>query len=174
MARTRRTLDERGEAAHVLAALKAGKTAGWQHERLLAIKWGLEGEVSLEQVADRLGRARSCIQRWYDRFRHGGLQGLVRRDKAPGRQSRLSPQLKAQLRQKLQAGRFRRAADVSQWLKAEAGVELRPKSVYYHLKKSGRAAESAPALSSEKGRVGRRGLSRDLGRRTGRSGVTER
>jgi transposase len=91
MARTRRTLDERGEAAHVLAALKAGKTAGWQHERLLAIKWGLEGEVSLEQVAERLGRARSCIQRWYDRFRHGGLQGLVRRDKAPGRQSRLSP-----------------------------------------------------------------------------------
>jgi IS30 family transposase len=44
--------------------LKAGKRAGWQHERLLAIQWGLEGEVSLEQVADRLGRARSCIQRW--------------------------------------------------------------------------------------------------------------
>jgi ubiquinone biosynthesis protein Coq4 len=64
MARRRRTLDERGEAAQVLAALKAGKRAGWQHERLLAIQWGLEGEVSLEQVADRLGRARSCIQRW--------------------------------------------------------------------------------------------------------------
>src|SRR4051794_36179679 len=43
MARTRRSLDERGEGAQVLAALRTGKMASWQHERLLAIKWGLEG-----------------------------------------------------------------------------------------------------------------------------------
>jgi transposase len=171
MARTRRALDERGAGPQVLAALRTGKTAGWQHERLLAIKWGLEGEVTLEQVADRLGRARSCIQRWYDRFRHGGLEGLLRRDKAPGRQSRLSPELKARLRQKLEIGRFRRAADVRQWLKAEGGGELRLKSVYYHRKKSGRALESAPALPSEKGPLGRRGLSGNLGRGPGRAGL---
>jgi transposase len=171
MARTRRSLDERGEGAQVLAALRTGKMASWQHERLLAIKWGLEGGVTLEQVADRLGRARSCIQCWYDCFRQRGLEGLLRRDKAPGRQSRLSPELQTRLRQQLKAGRFRRAADVRQWLKAEGGVELGLKSVYYHLKKSGRALESAPALPSEKGPLGRRGLSGNLGRGPGRAGL---
>ena len=46
---------------------------------------------------DRLGRARSCIQRWYDRFRYRGLASLLRRDKAPGRPNRLSPELRARL-----------------------------------------------------------------------------
>jgi transposase len=174
MARTRRSLDERGEGAQVLAALRTGKMASWQHERLLAIKWGLEGGVTLEQVADRLGRARSCIQRWYDRFRYRGLASLLRRDQAPGRPNRLSPELRARLRQQLKAGRFRRAADVRQWLKAEAGVELGLKSVHDHRKKSGRALESAPALPSEKGPLGRRGLSRNLGRGPGRAGLAGR
>ena len=140
----------------------------------MAIEVVLEGGVTLEQVADRLGRARSCIKGWYDRFRQRGLEGLLRRDQAPGRQSRLSPELKARLRQQLKAGRFRRAADVGQWLKAEGGVELRLKSVYYHLKKSGRALESAPALPSEKGPLGRRGLPGNLGRGPGRAGLAGR
>ncbi|MBV9489018.1 MAG: hypothetical protein JO069_04740, partial [Verrucomicrobia bacterium] len=67
MARTRRTLDARGEAARVLAALRTGRLTGWPHERLLAIKWGLEGELTLAPGAARLGRARSCLQRWDDR-----------------------------------------------------------------------------------------------------------
>ena len=174
MARTRRSFDERGEGAQVLAALRTGKMASWQHERLLAIKWGLEGGVTLEQVADRLGRARACIQCWDDRFRQWGLEGVLRRGKAPGRPSQLSPELKARLRQQLKAGRFRRAADVRQWLKAEGGVELRLKSVYYHLKKSDRAPESAPALPSEKGPLGRGGLPRNLGRGPGRAGLAGR
>jgi transposase len=175
MARTRRWLDARGEGAQVLAALRSGNLTSWQHERLLAIKWGLEGGVTLAQVAERLGRARSCIQGWYDRrFRQRGLAGLLRRDQAPGRPSRFSPKLKARLRQQLQAGRFRRAADVRQWLKAEGGVELGLKSVYYHLKKIGGAPESAPALPSEKGPLGRRGLPRNLGRDAGRAGLAGR
>jgi transposase len=174
MARTRRSLNERGEGAQVLKALRSGKLASWQHERLLAIKWGLEGGVTLEQVADRLGRARSCIQGWYDRFGQRGLESLLQRDKALGRQSRLSPELKARLRQQLKAGHFRRAADVCQWLKAEGGVELGLKSVYYHLKKSGRALESAPALPSEKGPLGRRGFSGNLGPGAGRTGLAAR
>ena len=174
MARTRRSLDARGEGAQVLAGLRSGKMAAWQHERLLAVKWGLEGGVTLEQVAERLGRARSCIQGWYDRFRQHGLAGLLRRDQAPGRPSPLSPELKARLRQQLKAGRFRRAADARQWLKAEGGVELRLKSVYYHLKKIGRTLESAPALPSEKGPLGRRSLSRNLDPGAGRTGLAAR
>ncbi|MBV9489224.1 MAG: helix-turn-helix domain-containing protein [Verrucomicrobia bacterium] len=174
MARTRRSLDARGEGAQVLAALRSGKMAGWQHEGLLALKWGLEGGVTLEQVAQRLGRARSCIQGWYERFRQRGLAGLLRRDKAPGRPSQLSPELQARLRQQLKAGRFRRATDAHQWLKAQGGVQLRLKSVYYHLKKIGRALESASALPSEKGPLGRRGLSRNLDPGAGRTGLAGR
>jgi hypothetical protein len=51
MARTRRKRDERGEGQQLLERLRAG----WQRERLLAVKWGLEGELTLEEIAAQLG-----------------------------------------------------------------------------------------------------------------------
>ena len=42
--------------------------AGWRRERLLAVKLGLEGRLTLEEIAAHLGRARSCIQGWLDCF----------------------------------------------------------------------------------------------------------
>lgn len=40
--------------------------AGWRRERLLAIKLGLEGEPTLEQIAAGVGHARSTVQEWFD------------------------------------------------------------------------------------------------------------
>jgi transposase len=71
MARIRRPLDPYGQAAQVYQHLKR-EPAGWRRERLLAVKLGLAGELDLEDMAAHLGRARSCIQRWLDRFRRGG------------------------------------------------------------------------------------------------------
>ena len=107
MARTRRNLDARGEAAQVLQRLKR-EPAGWRRERLLAVKLGLEGQLDLEEIAACLGRARSCIQGWLDRFRRGGLPALLQPpQRGQGPASQLSPELAQALHQKLAAGEFR-------------------------------------------------------------------
>jgi hypothetical protein len=53
MARIRRPLDPRAQAAQVYHQLKR-EPAGWRRERLLAVKLGLEGELDLEQIAAHL------------------------------------------------------------------------------------------------------------------------
>src|SRR5437868_1575294 len=80
MARIRCPLDPHGHAAQVLQQLKR-EPAGWRRERLLAVKLGLEGELDLEEIAAHLGRVRSCIQGWLDRFRRGGLDALLQAPK---------------------------------------------------------------------------------------------
>jgi transposase len=137
MARTRRNVDPHGQAAQVLQQLKR-EPAGWRRERLLAVKLGLEGELGLEEIAAHLGRARSCIQGWLDRFRRGGLEALLqppRRGQGPA--SQLSPDLAHALGQKLAAGAFRRAADAQRWLLEAGGLQVKLVTVYKYLKKAG-------------------------------------
>jgi transposase len=111
--------------------------AGWRRERLLAVKLGLEGQLDLEEIAAHLGRARSCIQGWLDRFRCGGLDALLQPPKrGQGPASQLSPELAQALRQKLAAGEFRRAADAQRWLLEEGGLPVKLTTVYKYLKKA--------------------------------------
>jgi transposase len=137
MARTRRNLDPHGQAAQVLQQLKR-EPAGWRRERLLAVKLGLEDQLDLEEIAAYLGRARSCIQGWLDRFRRGGLDALLappRRGQGPA--SPLSAELAQTLGRKLAAGAFRRAADAQRWLLEEGGLSVKLTTVYKYLKKAG-------------------------------------
>src|SRR3954447_24952996 len=115
MARTRRNLDEQGEGEQLLERLHRQR-AGWQRERLLAVRWGLEGELTLQEIAAQLGRARSSIQQWFDAFRRGGLEALLSLKRGKGPASRLMPQMAQALARKLQAGECRRAADAHRWL----------------------------------------------------------
>ena len=137
MGRPRGNLDPRGQAAQVLQRLKR-EPAGWRRERLLAVKLGLDGQLDLEEMAASLGRARSCIQGWLDRFRRGGLDALLqppRRGQGPA--SQLSPELAQALGQKLAAGEFRRAADAQRWLAEAGGLQVKLVTVYKYLKKAG-------------------------------------
>lgn len=142
MARIRRPLDPHGQAAQVYQHLKR-EPAGWRRERLLAVKLGLEGELDLEDMAAHLGRARSCIQRWLDRFRRDGLDRLLQRPRrGKGPASQLTPELAEALRQKVAAGTFRRAADAHCWLVQEHGLRVGLATVYTYLKKSARGSKS--------------------------------
>jgi transposase len=133
MARTRRKLDEQGQGQPLLERLR-GQRAGWQRERLLAVKWGLEGELTLEQIAARLGRARSSIQQWFDAFRRGGVEALLSLKRGKGPPSRLTAEMAQALARKLQAGECRRAADVHRWLLDTYGLKVQLASVYPYLK----------------------------------------
>ena len=136
MARTRRNLDEQGEGETLLERLRRQR-AGWQRERLLAVKWGLEGELTLEEIAAQLGRARSSIQQWFDAFRRGGVEALLNLKRGKGPPSQLTPEMAQALAQKLQAGECRRAVDVHRWLVETYGLKVRLASVYPYLKRLG-------------------------------------
>src|SRR5438093_1208382 len=114
MSRPRKKLDQRKESAEVLARLK-NEPPGWKRERLLALKLGLEGEESLEQIAVAVGRARSTIQLWFDLYREGGIEGLLSLHRGKGPASRLTPAAAEALRAGLGAGRWRKAEQVRQF-----------------------------------------------------------
>jgi hypothetical protein len=67
------------------------------------------GQLGLYAIAERLGRPRSLIQRWFDLFRQGGLERLLHQGRGKGIPSRLTAEAAAALRQKLEAGGWRRA-----------------------------------------------------------------
>jgi transposase len=136
MARPRALLDTHGQAAEVAARLK-GEPAGWRRERLLAVKFGLEGQLGLYEIAERVGRPRSLIQRWFDSFRQGGLERLLHKGRGKGTPSRLTAQAAAALRQKLAAGGWRRAAEAQRWLADTHGIVVGLATVYKYLKKLG-------------------------------------
>ena len=114
-----------------------GEPAGWRRERLLAVKFGLEGQLGLYEIAERLRRPRSVIQRWFDLFRQGGLERLLHKGRGPGTPSRLTPEAAAALRQKLEAGPWRRAADAQRWLAETHGIVVGLAAVYKYLKRLG-------------------------------------
>lgn len=136
MSRPRRKLDELKQGARVLARLDK-EPPGWKRERLLALKLGLEGERSLEEIAASVGHARSTIQEWFDLYRQEGLEALlsVRRGKGPP--SRLEPPAAEALRAGLMEGRWRTAAQVHEFLTGQHGLKASLSAVRHYLGKCG-------------------------------------
>lgn len=107
-----------------------------EKERLLALRLACDGQHSFDDIAQELGRARSCIQRWLDRFSQGGIDALVERKKAPGKTSPLCDEkILEGLKEGLRLGRWRSAPQICAWLKTQHGINFLPKSLYYWLGK---------------------------------------
>ena len=119
-------------------------TEARQKERLRFALLAAEGRQTLEELAGRLGRARSTLQLWLDKFAAAGLAGLLERESPPGLRSPLGgAAVQAELLAGLQAGRWRSAAAIAEWLQAAHGITRARKSIYYWLKRNGWAAPGA-------------------------------
>jgi transposase len=175
MARPRSKLDKKAQASEVMERL-AKEPPGWKRERLLALKHGLEGEMSLEEIAEAMGRARSCIQRWFDTYRSRGLEGLLHKAHAGGVESTLKASVAAAMIEKLKEGKWRRALDVQCWLAQEHGVAVALPTVYKYLGKCearlkvprpSHASKDAAAVETFKSELAAklRALDMELGRR---------
>jgi transposase len=95
------------------------------------------GQLGLYEIAERLRRPRSVIQRWFDLFRQGGLERLLHKGRGKGVPSRLTAEAAAALRQKLEAGGWRRALEAQRWLADTHGIVVGLATVYKYLKKLG-------------------------------------
>jgi transposase len=138
MSRPRRKLDSLNQAGRVAALLKT-HPPGWQRECLQAVQLGLHGELSLDQIAQAVGRARSTIQEWFDTFRTGGVAALLRDGRAdnPGQPGKLPAAAKAQIQEGLQQGRWRTVPQIQSWLQQAHGVQLALSTLYNRLGKAG-------------------------------------
>ena len=138
MARIRQKLDLLGQADRVVALLKT-EPPGWRRECLLAVQLGLQGEQSLDQIAVATGRARSTIQSWFDAYRTGGVEVLLKDGRADnaGAPSKLTAAVKAELAAGLKTGRWRTVPQMRAWLKTTHRVVMALSSLYNHLGKAG-------------------------------------
>jgi transposase len=109
-------------------------------DRVQAVQLATTGRHTHEEIAALVGRARSTIQEWIDRYEAGGLAGLLACKKAPGQKSPLqAPALQAQIQEELKKGTWRTAGQLAAWLKRTHGIARAANSMYYWLGKVGGA-----------------------------------
>ena len=107
-------------------------------DRLQAIQLATTGRHTHDEIAQLLGRARSTIQVWLDRYEAGLLPRLLERKAAPGKTSEMQrPAIQEQLQAGLQTGRWRTAAQIATWLAETHGIKRAAGSLYYWLGKVG-------------------------------------
>jgi transposase len=104
-------------------------------ERLQAGLLAAQGVLSLDQIAEAVGRARSCVQIWLDKLQQGGVPSLLERGRAPGAAPALDASQQQQLRAELKRGTHRTAGQIGKWIKEQWGVSLSQAAVYYWLGK---------------------------------------
>ena len=112
MARKRKPLDAVGEAP-LVARLLRSEPAGPRRERLLAVQLGFDAVNDLDHVASAVGHARSTIQKWFDAYRLGGVEAL------------------------LKDGRWRTVPQMHADLSRDFGITIKIGSLYNRLGKAG-------------------------------------
>ena len=105
-------------------------------ERLLAARMATTGEYTLDMIAKAVGRARSVIQTWLDKFQSEGADALITRKKTGGRPPSLDAGVQTEVREKLREGTWRTAGQFRRWLEETHGITLSEAGSYYWLGKS--------------------------------------
>jgi transposase len=111
--------------------LKNSRTAS-QKERLQMLWWLKTGQVTQHQtVAERLGRDRSTVTRWLQKYRQGGLSELLALKSAPGKSPHLSPEALERLQERWrQPPGFKSYGEIVEWLNQTYQLNLTYPTVY--------------------------------------------
>ena len=118
-------------------ALLRPVTDGRDKERLIVARMAMSGQHTLGMMAQTVGRARSSLQTWWERFVRGGVDGLLERISPPGSEPPLHAAVQAGLVAKLRAGTWRTGEELRRWLRETHGISLRLGGCYYWLGKCG-------------------------------------
>jgi transposase len=111
-----------------------------QRQRLQAVLLATSGQHGYRDIARIVGCAPSTFALWLNQFLSGGVEGLMRRESPPGLTSPIGePKVQQQLKEGLQAGRWRTAEQVAAWLQEAHGIKRASSSIYRWLGKAGGA-----------------------------------
>ena len=134
MGRKRTRLELSAAQQGRIRKLVRGASDAREQERLRFALYAAAGPHTLEDLAMLVGRSRSTIQNWLDKFNAGGLDGLLERNTPPGSLSPIArPEIQCQLKTGLKTGQWTTAAQVADWLRKAHGVTRSRKSIYYWL-----------------------------------------
>ena len=106
-------------------------------QRLLAMRLAASGQLTAAQIAEQLGISRRQFFNWVSALKGGGVEGLLGREHGGGPAPRVQGQALEEFQAGLQAGRWKRAKEIQQWLRSRHQVKLGLKGVYYWLGKLG-------------------------------------
>lgn len=150
MARPRKPIDPLRQQGRLLETLENQKP-GWQRERLLALKKSLEGKTNAT-IAKDLERSPTTVQSWIDKFRAGGVDGLLSKDKGNGPQSELTAEMQEGMVEQLRLGKWRTGKDAWKWLEENFDVShLKQSVIYKYLGKcEGRLKATRPSNPKKK------------------------
>jgi len=135
--------------------LKNTRTAS-QRERIQVLWWLKTGQVQQHQeLANRLGRDKSTITRWLQKYRRGGLSELLLVKKAPGQEPHLTGDVLEGLKERLATGvPFKSYGEIVEWLKSEYNLFLTYATVYawvhYRLQALTESATSAKCFTGRR------------------------
>jgi transposase len=132
------------------AALAAATDPALQ-VRLQAVRLAYTGQLSLAEIAETVGRARSKVAEWIRRFRRGGVATLHLKPRGGARAgtTKVDAGTQAELLAGLRAGRWKRAKEIKRWLAQERKVTLKLGGVYSWLRRHG-AKPKVPRKSHAK------------------------
>jgi transposase len=86
---------------------------------------------TVQQAASILGRNRVTVQEWLQRYRKGGLNELLRRNKSSGRPRSIPKWAESALEKRLQQPQgFESYGAICQWLETNLGVQAAYKTVH--------------------------------------------
>jgi transposase len=105
---------------------------GNQKEKLQMLWWLKSGQVKEQQeIGKRLARDTSTVTRWLQKYRSGGLSGLLEIKKAPGSKRKINDDAIAALNIELKTGKgFSSYGAIVEWLKKEHGLDIEYGTVY--------------------------------------------
>ena len=64
--------------ANLVTVLLKDESPGWRRECLQGVRLGFQGEQGLDQIAFSAGRSRSTTQEWFDAYRTGCVEVLLK------------------------------------------------------------------------------------------------
>lgn len=101
-------------------------------EKLQMLWWLKSGQVTQQQeIGKRLGRDKSTVTLWLQKYRRGGLVELLRINKAPGNERKIKGEVLADLQQQLQKPEgFSSYGAIVEWLEQKHGLVVEYGTVY--------------------------------------------
>jgi transposase len=116
---------------HLKTLLNQQKTAQGK-ERVQALYLLKIGQVkTVQELAVALGRNRVTLQRWLQKYRIDGLDGLLEVKKSQGRKPAIPKDIMERLQQRLQESPpFESYGEVKIWLEQECGIDASYKVVH--------------------------------------------
>ena len=129
----------RGKSGSPIArALKRRDLSAQDRQRLTAVQLGFDARNKLDHIATATGASVATVKRWFEKYRNGGIPGLLKCSRGKGPKSRLHDEAKAALKEAVEKNSFRRAEDVRVWLEQNFNIKASLASVYDYLGKFSR------------------------------------